>query len=77
MNVRKKIVGVLLLVAVLLSAIGCHGARDMSGFAVPESFDESKNYEITFWAKNDTNKVQTAITKRPSRILRRSTPTSP
>ncbi len=28
---------------------------------VPEKFDESKNYSITFWAKNDTNKTQVAI----------------
>ena len=30
-------------------------------FKIPESFDENKNYQLTFWAKNDTNKVQTAI----------------
>lgn len=29
--------------------------------SVPESFDESKSYTITFWAKNDTNKTQVAI----------------
>ena len=28
---------------------------------IPEEFDLSKHYEITFWAKNDTNKTQTAI----------------
>ena len=40
---------------------GCHGSRGMPTFAVPESFDTGKNYEITFWAKNDTNKTQTNI----------------
>lgn len=40
---------------------GCHGSKGLSAFAVPESFDETRNYEITFWAKNDTNKTQTAI----------------
>lgn len=40
---------------------GCHGRREQAEFAVPESFDESKTYEITFWAKNDTNKTQTDI----------------
>ena len=39
----------------------CHGSRGLDEFTVPDSFDESKNYEITFWAKNDTNKTQTAI----------------
>ena len=27
----------------------------------PDEFDETKEYEITFWAKNDTNKAQTNI----------------
>ncbi|MBP3816582.1 MAG: extracellular solute-binding protein [Firmicutes bacterium] len=39
----------------------CHGSRGLPEFVMPEEFDESKNYEITFWAKNDTNKNQTAI----------------
>lgn len=46
--------------AVLFLA-GCHGSKGLAAFAVPESFDETRNYEITFWAKNDTNKTQTAI----------------
>jgi multiple sugar transport system substrate-binding protein len=33
----------------------------MSAFAIPEEFDETKTYELTFWAKNDTNKRQTAV----------------
>lgn len=45
----------------VLFLTGCHGSRGLSAFAVPESFDETRNYEITFWAKNDTNKTQTAI----------------
>ena len=40
---------------------GCHGSTDRASFEIPEEFDESKTYEITFWAKNDTNKVQTNI----------------
>ena len=40
---------------------GCHGRQERAAFAVPDSFDESKTYEITFWAKNDTNKTQTDI----------------
>lgn len=43
---------------------GCHGRREQAEFAVPESFDESQTYEITFWAKNDTNKTQTDIYKQ-------------
>ena len=30
-------------------------------YKLPDSFDESKQYELTFWAKNDTNITQTEI----------------
>ena len=40
---------------------GCHGSKGMQSFEIPAEFDESKQYEITFWAKNDTNKTQTAV----------------
>lgn len=40
---------------------GCHGATGQNTFQIPEEFDTSKSYEITFWAKNDTNKTQTKI----------------
>lgn len=30
-------------------------------YIVPDKFNEEKQIELTFWAKNDTNKVQTAI----------------
>ncbi len=52
------------LCAFLLGALmltGCHGSKGMADFTVPEEFDTSRNYEITFWAKNDTNKTQTDI----------------
>lgn len=56
----KKIL-CLLLTGILLVASGCHGKKATSSFVIPDSFDTSKNYEVTFWAKNDTNKNQTAI----------------
>ncbi len=40
---------------------GCHGQAGMNAFEIPEEVDLSREYEITFWAKNDTNKTQTAI----------------
>ena len=43
---------------------GCHGAKDQSAFTIPGEFDTSRDYEITFWAKNDTNKTQTEIYKK-------------
>ena len=48
-----------LLCALLLS--GCHGAREQNAFQLPESFDSSREFEIVFWAKNDTNITQTRI----------------
>ncbi len=53
-----------LLLALLLALSGCHGSRNITAFQVPEEFDESRSYEITFWAKNDTNKTQVDIYKQ-------------
>ena len=53
------ILAVLLPVSCLLAA--CHGKKDTAAFAVPEAFDENLQHEITFWAKNDTNRTQTMI----------------
>ncbi len=55
-----RVLPALLLLMVLMLA-GCHGSKGLSAFAMPEAFDDSREYEITFWAKNDTNKTQTAI----------------
>ena len=40
---------------------GCHGSSNRGNFELPESFDEETEYEIDFWAKNDTNKTQVEI----------------
>ena len=52
------------LLAAALLLTGCHGSRERAAFTVPDRFDESRDYEITFWAKNDTNKRQTDIYKQ-------------
>ncbi|MCR4618158.1 MAG: extracellular solute-binding protein [Lachnospiraceae bacterium] len=44
-----------------LMLTGCHASSGNAGFQMPEEFDTSKDIEITFWAKNDTNKAQTTI----------------
>ncbi|MBQ8878796.1 MAG: extracellular solute-binding protein [Lachnospiraceae bacterium] len=63
-KLREKL-SLLLLTAVtvvtVLPLTGCHGSRGMDAFVIPEEFDTARNYEITFWAKNDTNKTQTRI----------------
>ena len=58
----KPLLTVMLLGGICLGLLtGCHGREGMEAFAIPESFDMSRNYEISFWAKNDTNRTQTAI----------------
>ncbi len=60
----KRIVCILTLISLLLSSLlltGCHGRSTLSEFEIPESFDEGKKYEITFWAKNDSNQTQVDI----------------
>ena len=58
---RRDIVIVLCLAFLLSILSGCHGSDGRNAFAIPDSFDTSKNYEITFWAKNDTNMTQVDI----------------
>ena len=61
----KKIISLLLLLTLVLTLFsGCHGSREMDAFTVPPEFDTSRNYEITFWAKNDTNITQVEIYKQ-------------
>ena len=50
--------------ACMLALTGCHGSRRMPSFEMPETFDTSREYELTFWAKNDTNRVQMEIYNR-------------
>lgn len=61
----KKLVSKVLLPMVIVGSLftltGCHGSKGMKDFSIPEEFDLTGEYEITFWAKNDTNKTQTAI----------------
>ena len=56
----------LALVAVLmcLTLAGCHGSKGQDEFVIPDEFDTSRNYEISFWAKNDTNMTQVEIYKK-------------
>ena len=48
----------------LIALSGCHGKRAMAAFVLPEEFDTSRQYEISFWAKNDTNQTQVAIYRK-------------
>ena len=60
----KKCISLLLVFACLMSLCGCHGNREKKVFSIPEEFDTSRNYEISFWTKNDTNITQVNIYKQ-------------
>ena len=60
----KKSIAIVLLLSLLLSLCGCHGFKEAKVFEIPENFDTSRNYEISFWAKNDTNMTQVNIYKQ-------------
>ena len=57
----KKLFALLLAAIMLLSLTACHGSEEEKVFEIPAEFDTSRNYEISFWAKNDTNMTQVAI----------------
>lgn len=64
MRLKNRIASFVTLAAMCAALCGCHGAKQTLSFDVPEEFDTGKQYEITFWAKNDTNKAQTSIYKK-------------
>ncbi len=63
---KFRFVTIMLMTAALAAGAltACHGSKGLPEFVMPEEFDTSKTYTITFWAKNDTNKVQSDIYKK-------------
>ena len=71
----KKTTALVMALVLLMGLFsGCHGtlvpldgsqpSATAKPFDVPEEFDTARNYEITFWAKNDTNINQVNIYKQ-------------
>ena len=60
----KKFISVMLIAVLLLGLTACHGSQEQKVFEIPETFDISRNFEISFWAKNDTNITQVEIYKK-------------
>ncbi|MBR3837271.1 MAG: extracellular solute-binding protein [Clostridia bacterium] len=58
----KRFLSLLLILALTLPCLAaCHGSVERVEFQMPPAFDEEREYEISFWAKNDTNSTQVAI----------------
>ncbi len=63
-GIRKSAAAVLVLAVLCGVFTGCHGSVGAEAFAVPEEFDTQRQYTVTFWAKNDTNRTQVAIYRK-------------
>ncbi len=63
---RLRFVSLMLAIMTAAATVltGCHGSKGLPEFVMPEEFDTSRTYAITFWAKNDTNKIQSDIYKK-------------
>lgn len=65
-------------IAVGISALtGCHGSKGLEAFTMPEEFDLSREYEITFWAKMIRIKPRLQFMSRPLLILKSCIPILP
>ena len=61
MKQLRKIAALSLMLVLCVLLTGCHGSQHASAFTLPAEFDTDRHYEVSFWAKNDTNKTQVAI----------------
>ena len=57
----RRFVSVILMLCTVILFASCHGNVEKKVFEIPDTFNESKQYEISFWAKNDTNMTQVEI----------------
>ena len=60
----KKFISIMFIAVLLLTLTACHGSQEQKVFEIPAFFDTSRNFEISFWAKNDTNLTQVEIYKK-------------
>ena len=60
----KKFISIMFIAVLLLTLTACHGSQEQKVFEIPAFFDTSRNFEISFCAKNDTNLTQVEIYKK-------------
>ena len=58
----KKVLSVVLLL-LCAALVSCHSKMEKTDFVIPDAFDTSREYQVDFWAKNDTNMTQVDIYK--------------
>ncbi len=59
---RKRIFILLSALVLIFSLSSCHrGSSRLALFELPAEFDETQEYNISFWAKNDGNKAQMEV----------------
>ena len=59
---RKRIVSIILLFVLVILFGSCHGSLGNAlQIMLPDEFDETKQYNISFWAKNDGNTEQVKV----------------
>lgn len=59
---KKKIISILLTLVLVLVLGSCHrGSNKLASLNLPDEFDETKTYNISFWAKNDGNTEQVKV----------------
>ena len=61
LRIIALILAVAFAVFLLMTLSSCHGKQGIAEFVMPEELDTSRKMEITFWAKNDTNKSQVNV----------------
>ena len=62
----KKFICIFLVLTLALLPLlsSCHSIQEYKAFEMPDGFDTTREYELTFWAKNDTNITQAEIYKK-------------
>ena len=58
---RKVCIFALFALVCTLVLVSCHGKNERPVFEIPSEFDTEKQYEITFWAKNENNETQRSV----------------
>ena len=61
---KKKLLALGLLSLSAITLCSCHHVMSHEKFIVPTTFDENKQYTISFWAKNDSDQRQVDVYKK-------------